>query len=118
MHAPSTERRHFPRLSNQASLFLHAIDSPPRTLPCIACDISVRGIQLQTEQPLAENVPVELWIKLDDQPGTFLLRGQVRWSLPVGKHYLLGIALDADQHDLDMESWAALLMPLPDKPVR
>lgn len=111
------ERRRFPRLSNDSSLFLQPLIGALRAIPCLARDISARGLQVQTTQPLPDGERIEIWIKLDDQPGTFLLRGRVRWSRQEDQQYVLGIALDEDQHDLDMESWVALLKPIPEAQV-
>ncbi|MEW6764506.1 MAG: PilZ domain-containing protein [Pseudomonadota bacterium] len=115
MSTAACERRKYPRYDTTPSLFLHPLMASHRTFPCKARDISPRGLQVLISEPLADGVRVELWIKLDDQPGTFLLRGNVRWSRRLDGEYVLGIALDEDQHDLDMETWTALLMPMPDR---
>lgn len=108
------ERRQLPRQFSCANLFIRTLDEPRLTITCLACDISARGLKIRTAQTVATGRPVELWIKLNDQPGTFLLNGRIRWSETGTDGHVLGIELDEAEQGIDAASWRALLMPLPE----
>ncbi len=113
MSAVAQDRRQCPRQASCSTLFIRTLGEPRLTLHCLAYDISARGLQVQTSMALDEGRPIELWIKLHDQPGTFLLGGHVRWCRDVTGSFLMGITLNEHEHDIDIDSWRALLMPLP-----
>ncbi|MDM7322486.1 MAG: PilZ domain-containing protein [Gammaproteobacteria bacterium] len=104
------ERRKHPRQLYFDALFLNTLDEPKQTFACETFDISAEGVRISTDRPLAVGRPVQLWLRLTSEPGTFLLRGQIRWCKPFGKGYRLGIAIEAESGD--GRDWKALLMPL------
>ena len=116
MNQPDQDRRQFPRLNSCAALFIRTLDEPRLTIRCHARDISARGLQIQAEHPLEAQRPIELWIKLDDQPGTFLLSGHICWLREAEPGFMMGITLIDSAHDIDTDSWRALLLPLPNQP--
>lgn len=104
------ERRHQPRQPYFDALFVSTLDEPRESFPCNTLDISAEGLQLFTDHPLAVGRPVQLWLRLASEPGTFLLRGQIRWCEGSGAGYRLGIAIE--EKACDGRDWKALLMPL------
>lgn len=110
MSSTRPERRHQPRRSYVDVLFVSTLDHPKASFPCQTLDISAEGLRLLTDQPLEEGRPIQLWLRLAAEPGTFLLRGQVRWCQPSGERFVLGVAIDAEQGD--GRDWKALLVPL------
>jgi hypothetical protein len=67
-------------------------------------DLSVSGVRVCLDESLPPGTTVDLWIKVEALPGTFLLQGQVKWSdqAPEGAFYS-GIELGGDAPDL--EKW-------------
>ena len=58
-------------------------------------DISAKGIGLWSKEGIAENTPLEVWLKIPDKGEPFYTRGNVVWSRPEGASgYRLGIDLE------------------------
>lgn len=114
MSTSSSDRRQRPRRPYCDSVFISTLDEPKDTLACQTLDISAEGLRISTRKPLAAGRQIELWIRLVNQPGTFLLRGQIRWSEAAGDGYMQGVEIDASKGDSsqDSQDWKALLMPL------
>ncbi|MGK0673203.1 MAG: PilZ domain-containing protein [Halothiobacillaceae bacterium] len=112
MNHSNIERRQHPRWAHFDVLFVSTLDEPKATFPCQTLDISAAGLRLFVNQPLAVRRPVQLWLRLASEPGTFLLRGQIRWYEPYGTGYRLGVAIEAQSGD--GRDWKALLLPLTD----
>lgn len=110
MSQSNIERRQYPRQAYFDALFVSTLDEPKVTLPCQTLDISAEGLRLFVNQPLAVGRPIELWLRLENEPGTFLLRGQIRWCKAVASAYCLGIMVESGSGD--GRDWKALLMPL------
>ncbi|MEO1751427.1 PilZ domain-containing protein [Thiofaba sp. EF100] len=110
MSHSNIERRQQPRRAYSDALFVSTLDEPKVTFPCQTLDISAEGLRLSADRSLAVGRPVQLWLRLASQPGTFLLRGQIRWCEAVGAGYSLGVAIEAGSGD--GRDWKALLMPL------
>lgn len=110
MSHSNIERRQQPRQMYFDALFLNTLDEPKQTFPCQTFDISAEGVRISADRPLAVGCRVQLWLRLTSEPGTFLLRGQVRWCAPYGTGYRLGIAIEAESGD--GRDWKALLMPM------
>lgn len=104
------ERRHHPRHPYMDNLFLRTLDPPIEAFACQTLEISPEGLRVLADHALAPGRPVQLWLKLATEPGTFLLRGQVRWCQPSKTGFTLGVAIDAEQGD--GRDWKALLLPL------
>ncbi|MGB9669831.1 MAG: PilZ domain-containing protein [Halothiobacillaceae bacterium] len=110
MSHSNIERRQQLRRAYFDTLFVSTLDEPKVTFPCQTLDISAQGLRLSADHPLAVGRPVQLWLRLASEPGTFLLRGQIRWCEPSGTGYRLGVAIEAESGD--GRDWKALLMPL------
>jgi len=104
------KRRRQPRQSYTDALFISTLDEPKLTFPCRTLNISAEGLCIVTEHPLAAGRPIQLWLRLAGQPGTFLLRGQIRWCAAAETNYKLGVAIESESGDA--QDWKALLMPL------
>lgn len=79
------EQRSAPRLVREERLFVRIISSHPtvsldgKTIHCLTQDLSVGGLRLRLKEGLPVGTTLQLWIKVADYPGTFLVNGVIRW---------------------------------------
>ena len=114
---PSTnERRGHPRVARSERLFVQvaACSGAPNlagaTLRASTADISASGLRLLLDQEVPVGCSLELWVKVEGRPGTFLLTGEVRWTQPTGRPgaHFVGVAL-AGGGSQDSQRWRELL---------
>jgi hypothetical protein len=114
MTTPDNRRRH-PRLMRQERLFIvlvapgQAEELAGQTVYCATEDLSESGLKIRMQQPLPRGSHVDLWLKMGDHPGTFLLAAQVRWHQALSSgEFMLGLEL-ADRLGTDNERWRAVV---------
>jgi len=80
-----------------------------KTILCETLDISEAGIQLKTADQLTVGLELELWIKIENRPGKFLLAGDITWVNILDKptSYFVGVALKNKPHTGFLQ-WKAL----------
>ncbi len=108
-----TERRRQPRLKREDALFVR-VDSADgevvhegQTVRCSTENVSLDGLRIRLPEVVPEGTLVELWIRVTDRPGTFLLKGTTRWAAAQEDgSALVGIQLAEEQAD-DIGAWRA-----------
>jgi len=83
----------------------------PATLYCTTVDISAAGLQLKLKQALDAGERIDIVIHVPGHKDSFHLRGEARWSAPVGqdKSFLLGIEIDTGEgQSRDLSAWQKL----------
>lgn len=84
----ASERRKVPRVSRREKLFIRIASSADHpelvgtTVRGTTDDLSSEGLRIRLGHPVERGCTLELWVKLSDQPGSFLLTGQVMWQSP------------------------------------
>ncbi len=88
------DRRTFARFP--VSLSLKYLDpNSNREGQAQTCDISAKGIGMLSQEKLATNTSLELWLQMPDKSEPFYTRGEVVWSEPASnEEYRSGINLD------------------------
>ena len=119
----TTERRRDPRLCRTERLFVQVAgcsETPDRaraTLRAATADISASGLRILVNEEVPVGCSLELWVKVESRPGTFLLKGEVRWIRPAEASgaYVVGVALDPG-NTRDSKRWQELLaLALPEE---
>lgn len=109
------ERRRHERLACGETIKIRVLSSTQdlspegKTMASDAGDISARGLRLYADRPMPVGRGLDLWIRLEDRSGTFMLSGVVKWSTedPQGG-YQVGIEL-LEEPTEDLQSWNELL---------
>ena len=112
----ATERRSHPRLRLDERLFIQVrtCDADPglanTTSRCTTRDASEHGLRIRADHPIEPGCVLSLWVKVGSRPGTFLLTGETRWSMPAGDGdgYLVGIEIQSKDQE-DSGSWKQML---------
>lgn len=115
-------RRKLPRVSRRERVFVRILATDRHSdlkgimARCTTADVSSGGLRLAVDYPVAVNTRLDLWAKLPEHPGTFLLTGEVRWAVAGGleDEHILGIELvpGSDAPDADLTEWRHLLNAL------
>jgi hypothetical protein len=113
------ERRSAPRLPRHEQVFARVATCPAHpdlvgtVLRAASEDLSRGGLRVRIDRPMDVGTVFDLWLKIKDAEGTFLLHGTVRWlhEAEVEGDYYVGIQLWAgDEPRLDdLEPWDATL---------
>ena len=109
------ERRRQPRIERDDTLFVQIASASGeevekgQTVRCTAENISQDGLRIRLSQAVPEGTFLELWIRVTDRPGTFLLKGVSRWAKAQDDgSVLVGIQLDEDLAQ-DTGAWRAMV---------
>ena len=97
-------RRKAPRFQRAERVFVRILasdrnrDLAGTIARCTTADLSVGGLRLTVDYPVEPGDILDLWTKLPEHPGTFLLVGEVRWRAAgeLEDEQVLGIELVAD----------------------
>ncbi len=110
-----TERRRQPRLELDDALFVQVgsangeVVQEGQTVRCSTENVSLDGLRIRLPEAVAEGTLLELWIRVADRPGTFLLEGMTKWAMAQEDgSALVGIQL-ADEPAEDIEAWRAMV---------
>ena len=82
------DKRMHPRQESDDRLFVQVVLSAAdpelvgTTLSCHAINLSVGGIQFQTDAAVPTGALLDLWVDIRSRPGKFFLAGEVRWARP------------------------------------
>lgn len=119
-------RRKAPRLKRSERVFVRimASDRHPELsgtmARCTTSDLSAGGLRLTLDHPVTEGTRLDLWLKLPEHPGTFLLTGEVRWVAdgPLEDQRVAGVALtdDPETQPNDHSDWQQVLDILSRRP--
>ena len=112
-HMP--DKRKYPRKPYVEEITVHINSNEydesllSKTVLCETLDISEGGIQLKTAEELSIGLEIELWIKIANRPGKFLLSGQVTWVKiqEQDKCFSAGVVLREKAHT-GLSQWQAL----------
>lgn len=117
------ERRRIPRLSRHEKLFIRIASSQEHpelvgnTLRSSIDDLSPEGLRVRLQHPLEQGCTLELWVKLSDHPGSYLLTGEIMWQAGAPDDqgsYVTGLRLldgFGEDHGLWQEQTGALEDP-------
>ncbi|MDZ7753118.1 MAG: PilZ domain-containing protein [Gammaproteobacteria bacterium] len=115
-------RRKVPRVPRRERLYVRILESDRHpglkgtTARCTTANVSSGGLRLALDYPVEVGTRLDLWAKLPEHPGTFLLTGEVRWAMAgdLEDEHILGIELvpDGDAPDADLAEWQHLLSAL------
>lgn len=116
---PHREQRRHPRAKRTERLFVQVVDCTQaadlvgRILRASTADVSAGGLRLHLDHPVPVGCALELWVKVDGSDGTFLLAGEVRWTLPAPEEggYAAGVALGSGLPD-DSARWRSFVAAL------
>ncbi len=110
-----TERRRQPRLERDDTLFVRIASASGeevdegQTVRCSTENVSQDGLRIRLPAALPEGTFLELWIRVANRPGTFLLKGVSKWAKAQDDgSTLVGIQLTDDSAE-DMGAWRALV---------
>lgn len=122
MTAEQPSRRKAPRVPRRERVFVRILESDRHPglkgtmARCTTADVSRGGLRLAVDYPVEVNSRLDLWAKLPEHPGTFLLTGEVRWVMigDLEDEHVLGIELvpDGPRPDADLTAWQHLLSAL------
>jgi len=74
-----------------------------RTVAASSLDVSARGICVTLDAAVGPGTALDLWVKVQDQPGTLSLRGRVKWTTATSDgQYRVGIEFVG----LETNEWA------------
>jgi hypothetical protein len=109
------ERRSAPRVAREERLFVRIVSSHPdvflggKTIHCSTQDLSAGGLRLHLEADVPVGTVLQLWIKVADYPGTFLLNGVIRWIREHSPRVVFaGVELLDEQKD-DARGWERMV---------
>ncbi len=109
------EKRSAPRLGREESLFVRIVSSGPdvllegKTVHCSTEDLSAGGMRLRLDEAVPVGTVLQLWIKVSDYPGTFLVNGVIRWVREYSPNvFLAGIELRDERND-DTGNWERMV---------
>lgn len=115
LKASQQEQRSVPRLACEERLFVRIVSSHPnvslegKTIHCSTRDLSERGLRLCLEEGVPVGTELQLWIKVADYPGTFLVNGIIRWVREQSpKVFLAGVQLRDEQSD-EVRGWERMV---------
>ncbi len=110
-----TERRGQPRLQRDDALFVPVGSAngdavqEGQTVRCSTENVSPDGLRLRLPEAVPEGTIVELWVRVTDRPGTFLLKGMTKWAMAQEDgSVLVGIQL-AQEPAEDIGAWRAMV---------
>lgn len=85
-----------------------------KTFACSAIDVSKNGVQVISEQPLAEKSVLDLSIKVNGSNKEYLVTGDVKWCRPgSGISHAVGIQLKKRSGTpTDLADWKSLVKHL------
>ena len=111
---PDNRRQH-ERLACDGGLVVQVLsmshDSNPddNTLTGAATDVSAGGLSLRLNRSLPVGCTLDLWVRIRGRSGTFMLTGEVKWSMQhAGGHYSAGIQL-LDRPTDDVRPWLEII---------
>lgn len=117
-------RRKGPRIPRRERVYVRILESDRHPdlkgtmARCTTADVSGGGLRLAVDYPVAAGTRLDLWAKLPEHPGTFLLTGEVRWAMAgdLEDEHILGIELvpDGDAPGADLAEWQHLLSAFTD----
>ncbi|MGC1952487.1 MAG: PilZ domain-containing protein [Gammaproteobacteria bacterium] len=115
MKVPQQEQRSAPRLACEERLFVRIVSSHPnvllegKTIHCSTQDLSEGGLRLSLEERVPVGSTLQLWIKVADYPGTFLVNGIIRWVREQSPNvFLSGVELRDDPRD-EIRGWERMV---------
>lgn len=121
MASVGAERRRAPRVARHEHLFARVAacadhpDMVGSVLRAASEDLSRGGLRVRVDRALDVGTVFDLWVKIKDAEGTFLLHGTVRWcrESDAEGEYAAGIQLWAgDEPRLDdLDPWESALGP-------
>ena len=80
-----------------------------KTIHCSTQDLSAGGLQLRLEEGVPVGTVLQLWIKVGDYPGTFLLNGTIKWVREQSSNaFLAGVEL-GDEQSVDARGWERMV---------
>lgn len=110
-----SERRRQPRVERDDTLFIRIASATGeeieggQTVRCSSENVSQDGLRIRLAAAVPEGTFLELWIRVANQPGTFLLKGVTKWAkVQEDGSVLVGIQLDEDSAQ-DMGAWRAMV---------
>lgn len=119
MNQENLSRRKAPRIPRRERIFVRIVGSDRHPelngtiARCITSDLSSGGLRLVLDYPVEVDSLLDLWVKVPEHPGTFLLTGRVRWFAAgeLEEERILGVELVTDgEAELDDRSdWTGLL---------
>ncbi len=110
-----TDRRRQPRLERDDALFVRVgsvngeVTQEGQAVRCSTENVSRDGLRIRLPDVVPEGSLLELWIRVADRPGTFLLQGLTKWvTLQEDGSALVGIEL-AEEPGEDVGAWRAMV---------
>ena len=110
------DRRQHPRLDGEGSLFVRVTSASGETIDegqtvrCSTENVSLDGFRLWLSKPIPEGTLLDVWVRVEDHPGTFLLKGVTKWAKRDGdRGAMVGIQLIDDAAD-DVGAWQAMVV--------
>ena len=110
-----TDRRRHPRLDRDDTLFVRVASASgeavegEQAVRCSTENVSRDGLRIRLPEALPEGTFLELWIRVTDRPGTFLLKGVSKWAkAQADGSALIGIQL-AEESAEDLGAWRAMV---------
>ncbi len=110
------DRRNHPRLDGDEALFVRVSSAGGETIDeghtvrCSSENLSLDGLCLRLSEPIPEGTLLELWIRVKDHAGTFLLTGMTKWvKIRESGGALVGIQLVEDSAG-DLGAWRAMVV--------
>ncbi len=111
---PDNRRQH-ERLACDRGLQVQVLsmsqDSNPedKTVTGAATDVSAGGLSLRLDRLLPVGSTLDLWVRVCGRSGTFMLTGEVKWSMRHGGgHYSAGIQF-LDRPTDDVKPWLKVI---------
>ena len=110
------ERRQGRRLARVERMIARKSLSPgedahvEETTSCVTEDVSPEGMRIRVRQPVPEAGSLDLWVKVQDHPGTFLLTGEVKWvsADEASGEYLAGVQI-VGAEGVDLDKWREMI---------
>lgn len=109
------EQRATARLAREERLFVRIVSSHPskvlegKTIRCSTQDLSAGGVRLCLDEAVPVGTLLQLWIKVADYPGTFLMNGLIRWVREKSpRAFLVGVELRDEPND-DTIGWQRMV---------